>query len=58
MRFGQVFTDALLMAMLKSDELEIRLGAVAKVSARILLQINLSDELGFKPGVSSDGSSV
>jgi hypothetical protein len=48
--FAQTFTDALLRAMVLAAGLEPRLGAVGKVAARFLLQLNVLDELGFAPG--------
>ncbi len=47
--FAQIFTDGLICAMLTSSQLEPRLGAVGKVAARFLLQLNVLDELGFQP---------
>jgi hypothetical protein len=52
--FAQIFTDGLIRAMCTSSQLEPRLGAIGKVSARFLLQLNVLDELGFQP-VSTDG---
>jgi hypothetical protein len=54
--FAQVFTDAVIQAMFTASQLESRLGPAAKPSARFLLQFNLLEELGFKPGFGSDGS--
>jgi hypothetical protein len=48
--FAQIFTDALIRAMFTSSQLEPRLGAMGKVAARFLLQLNLLDELGFVSG--------
>jgi hypothetical protein len=53
--FAQVFTDAVIQAMFTASQLESRLGLGAKSSARFLLQFNLLEELGFKPGVDADG---
>jgi len=47
--FAQIFTDALVQAMFTCAQLEPRLGALGKVAARFLLQLNLLDELGFQP---------
>jgi hypothetical protein len=47
--FAQIFTDSLIIAMAKTSDLEKRLGPQGKVSARFLLQLNLLDELGYKP---------
>jgi hypothetical protein len=47
--FAQIFTDSLIYAMAKTSDLEKRLGPNGKVSARFLLQLNLLDELGYKP---------
>lgn len=51
--FSQIFTDALLMAMFRTVELEPRLGSVAKVAGRFLIQLNVLDELGFVPNGST-----
>jgi hypothetical protein len=47
--FAEIFTDSLIQAMITSASLEPRMGAAAKVSSRFLLQLNLLDELGYKP---------
>jgi hypothetical protein len=47
--FAEIFTDSLIQAMCTSASLEPRLGAMGKVSSRFLLQLNLLDELGYKP---------
>ena len=47
--FAQTFTEALLHAMALAVQIEPRLGALGKVSARFLLQLNVLDELGFEP---------
>jgi hypothetical protein len=47
--FAQIFTDVVINAMATASQLEERLGAPGKVSARFLLQLNLLDELGFQP---------
>ncbi|HEY8269990.1 MAG TPA: hypothetical protein VIG33_03825 [Pseudobdellovibrionaceae bacterium] len=47
--FAEIFTDSLIQAMSTCSSLEPRLGAAGKVSARFLLQLNLLDELGYKP---------
>jgi hypothetical protein len=47
--FAEIFTDSLIQAMITSASLEPRLGPAAKVSSRFLLQLNLLDELGYKP---------
>ncbi len=54
--FVQVFTDSVIQAMFTASQLERRLGPTAKTSARFLLQFNLLEELGYKPGCGSDGS--
>ncbi|NEQ83965.1 MAG: hypothetical protein F6K26_28415 [Moorea sp. SIO2I5] len=54
--FVQVFTDSVIQAMFIASQLERRLGPTAKTSARFLLQFNLLEELGYKPGYGSDGS--
>lgn len=51
--FSQIFTDALLMAMFRTVELEPRLGSAAKVAGRFLIQLNVLDELGFVPNGST-----
>ena len=55
--FAEIFTDSLIQAMTTSASLEPRLGAMGKVSARFLLQLNLLDELGFKPMVNGSEDS-
>ncbi len=52
----QVFIDAIIQAMLTASQLEPRLGLEAKTAARFLLQFNLLEELGFTPGIDTDGS--
>ena len=47
--FAQIFTDAVLNAMATATQLENRLGPRAKVTARFLWALNLSDELGYVP---------
>lgn len=54
--FVQVFTDSVIQAMFTASQLERRLGPTAKTSARFLLQFNLLEELGYKPGYGPDGS--
>lgn len=51
--FAQIFTDLVIHAMASTSQLEQRLGALGKVSARFLLQLNLLDELGFQPQVNA-----
>jgi len=51
--FSDIFTDALIMAMFRTAELEPRLGAVAKIAGRFLIQLNVLDELGFVPNGST-----
>jgi hypothetical protein len=51
--FAQGFTDTLIQAMLTSVQLEPRLGALGKMSARFLLQLNVLDEMGFQPQAES-----
>lgn len=46
----QVFTDAILMAQFHTRQLESRLGAIAKMTSRFLLTLNVLDEFGFLPG--------
>lgn len=53
--FAQIFTDSLIEAMAAAKDLEGRLGPMGKVSARFLLQINLLDELGYKPAETVTG---
>ncbi|MBM7113891.1 hypothetical protein [Archangium primigenium] len=52
--FSDIFTDALIMAMFRTAELEPRLGAVAKIAGRFLIQLNVLDELGFVPNGSTE----
>lgn len=47
--FAQIFTDALIQAMVTSAQVEPALGAMGKVASRFLLQLNALDELGFVP---------
>lgn len=49
--FAQIFTDALIQAMVTCAQLESSAGAMGKVAARFLLQLNVLDELGFVPNV-------
>ncbi|MDH0562921.1 hypothetical protein [Acinetobacter courvalinii] len=51
----QVFTDALLMAQFQSRQLEPRLPAGSKMYPRFLLNLNILDEFGFRPGLDKDG---
>jgi hypothetical protein len=53
--FAQIFTDSLIHAMARTSDLEKRLGPQGKVSARFLLQLNLLDELGYKPAEKLNG---
>ena len=55
--FARVFTDALLRLMFTTRELETEFGPLGKVAPRFLLQLNLLDELGFKPGTAKGGFS-
>ncbi|WP_144054306.1 hypothetical protein [Pleurocapsa sp. PCC 7319] len=52
----QIFIDAIIQAMSTASQLETRLGLEAKSAARFLLQFNLLEELGFTPGIDTDGS--
>jgi hypothetical protein len=54
--FAQIFTDAVIQTMFTTSQLEPRLGLGAKAAARFLLQFNLLEELGFKPGIDTDDS--
>jgi len=47
--FAQIFTDSIVRAMFDCSQLEPKLRALGKVSARFLLELNLLDELGFQP---------
>lgn len=47
--FAEHFTDALIRLMQTTGELERRLGAKAKMAARFLIELNVLEELGFKP---------
>lgn len=49
--FAQNFTDALIQTMFTAHQLESRQGALGKITARCLLQLNVLDELGFEPNV-------
>lgn len=50
--FSEIFTDLLLKLMLSSKCLQERVGNIdAVAAARFIIQINLLDELGYKPGV-------
>lgn len=51
----QLFTDALLMALFQSRQLEPRLSPGAKLIPRFLLTLNVLDEFGFEPGSDLDG---
>ncbi len=51
--FAEIFTDSVIQAMITSSQLERRIGPMGKVSARFLLELNLMDELGFKPKANS-----
>jgi hypothetical protein len=48
--FAQNFTDALIQVMFTASQLEARQGALGKVAARFLVQLNVLDELGFESG--------
>jgi hypothetical protein len=48
--FAQNFTDALIQVMVTAGQLESRQGAIGKVAARFLIQLNVLDELGFEAG--------
>jgi len=47
--FAEHFGDALLQLMQTTTTLERRLGARAKMAARFLVQLNVLEELGFRP---------
>lgn len=47
----QVFTDALLMAQFQTKQLEPRLVSGSKMFPRFLLNLNILDEFGFRPGL-------
>lgn len=51
----QIFTDALLAALLESRQLERRLPPGSKMYSRFLLTLNTLDEFGFRPGEDMDG---
>jgi hypothetical protein len=53
--FAEIFTDSLIHAMGTTASLEPRLGPLGKVSSRFLLQLNLLDELGYKPVTTHSG---
>jgi hypothetical protein len=56
--FAEHFTDALIRLMQTTGSLERRLGPKAKMAARFLIQLNVLEELGFKPNRSDrDGFS-
>ncbi len=50
----QVFTDALLMAQFQTKQLEPRLTPGDKMAPRVLLTLNILDEFGFTPGISTN----
>lgn len=52
--FAQIFTDALIQAMVLTSSVEPLTGAMGKVASRFLLQLNLLDELGFVPARGDD----
>ncbi len=54
--FAEIFTDSVIQAMMTSSQLEKRIGPMGKVSARFLLELNLMDELGFKPKANANNS--
>lgn len=45
----EIFAESLIRLMQTTSQLEGRLGAKAKMAARFLLQLNVMEELGFKP---------
>lgn len=47
--FAQIFTDGLIRLMETTNQLEPALGAKAKVAARFLIQMNVLEELGYRP---------
>lgn len=47
--FLEVFTESLLRLMQTTAELEVPLGARAKMAARFLILLNVAEELGLKP---------
>jgi hypothetical protein len=47
--FAEHFGDALIRLMQTTGTLERRLGAKAKMAARFLIQLNVLEELGYKP---------
>lgn len=51
----QVFTDALLMAQFQTKQLEPRLLSGSKMFPRFLLNLNILDEFGFRPGLDQEG---
>lgn len=53
--FAQNFTDALIQVMFTAGQLEARQGALGKVAARFLVQLNVLDELGFEAGKVESG---
>jgi hypothetical protein len=53
--FLEVFTESLLRLMQTASHLEGRLGARAKMAARFLIQLNVLEELGFKPDAEGTG---
>ncbi|ATZ67104.1 hypothetical protein GPS63_13765 [Acinetobacter haemolyticus] len=50
----QVFTDALLMAQFQTKQLEPRLLSGSKMYPRFLLNLNILDEFGFRPGLDNN----
>ncbi|MGV0760610.1 hypothetical protein V6768_14935 [Tistrella mobilis] len=56
--FLEVFTESLLRLMQTTSQLEPTLGYRGKLSARFLVQLNVLEELGFKPGTSEAGDFV
>src|SRR5215510_2176977 len=53
--FAENFTDALIQVMFTAGQLEARQGAMGKVAARFLVQLNVLDELGFEAGKVESG---
>ena len=53
--FAQNFTDALIQVMSTASQLEDTQGALGKVAARFLVQLNVLDELGFEAGKVESG---
>jgi len=54
--FAEIFTDALIRLMQTTSTLERKLGARAKMAARFLIQLNLLDELGYRPNTAREAA--